>query len=43
MVNWIIDTCQPYTITETTKFRVMIKAAGYTGRIVKGDIIAERV
>jgi hypothetical protein len=43
MVDWIIDTCQPYTITETTKFRVMIKAAGYTGKIVKGDTIAERV
>lgn len=42
-VDWIIDTCQPYTVTETKKFRVMIKAAGYTGRIVKGDTIAERV
>lgn len=43
MVDWIIDTCQPYTVTEVKKFRAMIKAAGYTGRIVKGDTIAERV
>ena len=43
MVNWIIDTCQPFTITEIPKFKVIIKTAGYTGKIVKGDTIAQRI
>jgi hypothetical protein len=43
MVDWIIDIYQPYTVTETKKFRVMIKVAGHTKKIVKGDIVAERV
>ena len=43
MVEWIIDTCQPFTVTETTKFKVMIKAVGYTGKIVKGDAISAQV
>jgi len=43
MVNWIIDTCQPFTVTETPKFKVMIRSVGYTGKIVKGDVITDQV
>jgi len=43
MVDWIVDTCQPFTTSEKTKFRVMIRSAGYTGKIVGGDTVAKRV
>ena len=43
MVDQIIDTCQPFTVTESQKFKVMIRSVGYGGRIVKGDVITNQV
>ena len=43
MVDWIIKTCQPFTTSESDKFKVMIRSTGYTRSIVKGDTIASRV
>jgi hypothetical protein len=43
MVDWIIDTCQPFTVTETTKFKVIIKSAGHSGKIVGADTVSNRV
>jgi hypothetical protein len=43
MVDWIVNTCQPFTVTEIPKFKVIIRSIGYTGKTVKGDAIADRV
>lgn len=43
IVDWVIETCQPFVVTKSASFKTMIKAAGYTGSIVKGDAIAARV
>jgi hypothetical protein len=43
MVDWIVDTCQLFTTSEKEKFKVMIRSAGYTGKIVGGDTIAKRI
>jgi hypothetical protein len=39
LVNWIIETCQPFTITETESYKVIIKAAGYYNNIIKADTL----
>jgi hypothetical protein len=43
IVDWIIDTCQPFTVTKSTKFKVIIKSTEHTRKIVKADTIADRV
>jgi hypothetical protein len=43
IVEWIINTCQPFTVSKTKKFKVMIKSAGHTRKIVKADTISSRV
>lgn len=43
MVNWVVNTFQPFTITETNSFQKIIKATGYTQKIIKGDIVTSRV
>jgi hypothetical protein len=43
MVNWIIDTCQLFTTSEKPKFKLMIRSAGYTRQIIRGDTITKRV
>ena len=43
MVDQIIDTCQPFTTLEKTKFKVMIRSTGYTRKIIRGDTIAKRI
>ena len=43
MVEWIIDTCQPFTTSEKPKFKAMIRSTGYTRKIIRGDIITKRI
>ena len=43
MVEWIIDTCQPFTTSEKPKFKAMIRSTGYTGKIIGGDTITKRI
>jgi hypothetical protein len=43
LVNWIVETCQPFTVTETESYKVMIKAAEYHNNIVKTDTLTTRV
>jgi hypothetical protein len=39
----VVNTFQPFTITETNSFQKMIKATGYTQKIIKGDTVTSRV
>ena len=43
LLNWIIYTCQPFTITESQWFLQMMKAAGCIERIPKGDTITNKL
>lgn len=43
LLSWIIDTNQPFTCTEKETFTDLMKAAGYSGIIKKGDTIKERI
>ena len=43
IINWIIDTCQLFTTSEKTKFKVIIRFIRYTKKIVKGDTIAKHI
>ena len=43
LVNWIIETCQPFTITKTESYKVIIKAAGYYNNIIKANTFTIQV
>jgi hypothetical protein len=43
LVNWIVETCQPFTVTETKSYKIMMKAAGYTNNIIKAEAITRRI
>ena len=30
LVNWVVETCQPFTVTETSSFKTLFKAAGFS-------------
>ena len=43
LLDWIVYTCQPFIVTESMWFRRMMKAAGYTHFILKGDTITNKL
>lgn len=43
IVNWIINTYQPFITSENKKFKVMIRSTGYTGLIIGRDIIRNHI
>lgn len=43
LVDWIVADCQAFTVTESSWFQTMMKAAGCDQKILKGDAIANRV
>src|SRR6266487_5953251 len=43
LVDWIVADCQAFTVTESSWFRTMMKAAGCDQKILKGDAITNRV
>lgn len=43
LVDWIVETCQPFTVTETQSFKTMLKAAAFSQNIIKADTIKARI
>jgi hypothetical protein len=43
LLDWIVYTCQPFTVTKPTWFRRMMKAVGCTHFIPKGDAITNKL